>query len=67
MNTDTSKIRIYCQPDGELAIDTDKEIYICKNVEVVGINFKCAVWPLIEQRLASGKDVDITIKTKARG
>lgn len=64
MNTQVSKIRIYRQPDGELAIDTDKEIYICKNVEVVGINFKCAVWPLIEQKLATGKDVDIIIKTK---
>ena len=39
MNTQVSKIRIYRQPDGELVIDTDKEIYICKNVEVVGINF----------------------------
>lgn len=64
MNTQVSKIRIYRQPDGELVIDTDKEIYICKNVEVVGINFKCAVWPLIEQKLATGKDVDIIVKTK---
>lgn len=64
MNTQVSKIRIYRQQDGELAIDTEKEIYICKNVEVVGINFKCAVWPLIEQKLATGKDVDIIIKTK---
>ena len=64
MNTQVSKIRIYRQQDGELAIDTDREIYICKNVEVVGINFKCAVWPLIEQKLATGKDVDIIVKTK---